>query len=258
MLDAVTRFSAHAARRAAGILFPSACAGCLSAVDRPGLLCGPCWSRLRLIEKPWCAVLGTPFSTEMGEDAVSPEAIAHPPPFRRARAAASYTGVARVLVQGLKYRDRPDLAPWMAEWMIRAGGELIGDAELVVPVPLHRLRFLSRRFNQSAELARTIAERTGVPFRPDAVRRVKATRRQVGLGIKERERNVRGAFRVPDEASPVVAGRQVLLVDDVYTTGSTVSAIARSLERSGAAAVDVLTFARVLPGDFLADEAAPI
>jgi len=242
----------------ARILFPPVCAGCRRLVSAPGTLCGECWPKLRLLERPWCEVMGTPFSHDMGEGFLSAEAIANPPPFRRARAAVSYEGVAQKIVLGLKYADRTELAPWMACWMARAGAELIADADIIVPVPLHRRRFLTRRFNQSAELARALGHLSGLPFAPEAVRRVKKTRQQVGLGAREREDNVRGAFHVPPEAEIKVRGRQVLLVDDVYTTGATVSAAARALKRSGAEAVDVLTFARVLTGDFRAEEPATI
>lgn len=234
----------------ARLLFPPVCAGCRRRVSEPGALCGTCWPGLRLLERPWCAVMGTPFTYEMGEGFLSAEAIANPPPFARARAAVVYSGVARRMVQGLKYADRTDLAPWMARWMLRAGAELLADAEVVVPVPLHRWRFLSRRYNQSAELARAIAGLSGLPFEPAAVRRVKRTRKQVGLALGERQENVRAAFAVPPDGEIAVRGRRVLVVDDVYTTGATVSSVTRALKKAGAGAVDVLTFARVLPGDF--------
>lgn len=242
----------------ARLLFPPVCAGCRRQVSQPGALCGQCWPKLRFLEKPWCAVMGTPFSHEMGEGFLSAEAIANPPPFERARAAVAYTGVARRMVQALKYGDRTDLAPWMARWMSRAGSELLADADVVVPVPLHWRRFFMRRFNQSAELARAVAALSGKPFEPIAIRRVKVTRQQVGLGLTERQDNVRAAFKVPPEQDIKVRGRRVLVVDDVYTTGATVSSVAKALKRSGAPAVDVLTFARVLPGDFRADELDPI
>ena len=242
----------------ARLLFPPVCAGCRRMVSQPGALCGACWPKLRFLERPWCAVMGTPFTHDMGEGFLSAEAIANPPPFERARAAVAYSGVARQMVQGLKYTDRTDLAPWMARWMVRAGAELIADADVVVPVPLHWRRFLSRRFNQSAELARAIAGLAHLPFEPTAIRRVKLTRQQVGLALGSGEDNVRAAFAVPPEAEIAVRGRRVLVVDDVYTTGATVSAVARALKKGGAAAVDVLTFARVLPGDFRADDQDPI
>ncbi|TWG90278.1 ComF family protein [Mesorhizobium sp. J18] len=240
------------------ILFPPVCLACHDHVVRPGTLCAGCWPAMRFLEKPWCEVMGTPFGHDMGEGFLSAEAIANPPPFARARAAVGYTGPARRMVQQLKFHDRTDLAPWMARWMLRAAGELIPDADLVVPIPLHRGRFLRRRFNQSAELARAFARLAGLPFDPVAVERIKGTRRQVGLGARERQDNVRGAFRVRPEKEIAVAGRRVVLVDDVYTTGATVSSVTRALKRAGARNVDVLTFARVLPGDFRPEDADTI
>ncbi len=261
LADRASKFKALPGRMvgwAAQLLFPPACAGCRRLVSEPGTLCGECWPKLRFLEKPWCPVMGTPFSYDMGEGFLSAEAIANPPPFERARSAVVYSGVARQMVQGLKYNDATNLAPWMARWMMRAGAELLPDAAVIVPVPLHWRRFLKRRFNQSAELARAVAQLSGKPFEPLALTRVKATRQQVGLGISAREDNLRGAFRVLPEHDILVRGRRVLLVDDVYTTGATAVASARALKRAGAAGIDVLTFARVLPGDFSADETQPI
>jgi ComF family protein len=202
--------------------------------------------------------MGTPFLRDMGEGFLCAEAIADPPPFARARAAVVYGGVASRMVQGLKYRDRTDLAPWMAGWMLRAGAELIADADLVVPVPLHWHRFFRRQFNQSAELGRALSRQAGLAFAPSALRRIKPTRQQVGLQRSQREENVRAAFHVPPEAELLLAGRRVLVIDDVYTTGATARAVSKALKKGGAAAVDVLTFARVLPGDFRPDGLATI
>ena len=231
------------------VLFPATCAGCRRHVAQPGTLCAACWPKLRFLERPWCAVMGTPFPYEMGAGFLSAEAIARPPPFDRLRSAAVYEGVAGRMVQALKYSDRTDLAPWMARWMLRAGAEFLPDADLILPVPLHRLRFWTRRFNQSAELARPLAKLAGIPFEPLGVERVKPTRRQVGLKLEERQRNVRAAFRVPPDMKGKIAGKRIVVVDDVYTTGATVGAVARILKRANAAQVDVLTFARALPRD---------
>ena len=259
MLAIKTRGGALFARTSS-ILFPPVCPGCRNLVQAPGTLCASCWPRIKFLERPWCEILGTPFAHDMGDGAVSPEAIANPPSFARARAAVSYTGAARQIVQNLKYRDRTDLAPWMAAWMLRAGSELLPDAELVVPVPLHRRRFFWRRFNQSAELGRHVARLAGLPFSAGAVERRKSTRQQVGLRANEREANVRGAFRVVDVAA--IRGRRVLVIDDVITTGATVAAVAKALKRAGASEVDVLAFARAIPGDmsgdFLPTGATPI
>ena len=261
MADRAVEFKAKLEALAAWpgrILFPPACLACASHVARPGSLCPACWRETVFLEPPWCAVLGIPFTHEMGDGAVSPAAIADPPPYGRARAAVSYRGVARRLVQGLKYRDRTDLAPWMAVWMARAGAELLAGAELIVPVPLHRRRFFLRRFNQSAELARALAAQSGIGFRSDLVARVRSTRQQVGLKARERAENVHGAFAVTKAGAALLRGRNIVLVDDVITTGATVAAAAKALLRGGAARVDVVAFARALPGDFLQDDQAPI
>jgi ComF family protein len=129
--------------------------------------------------------------------------------------------------------------------MARAGAEIVTDADLIVPVPLHRARLWWRRFNQSAALAFAVGTAAGKPVEAMALKRVRATRRQVGLGPRERQVNVRGAFRVADRYKDAIAGRKILLVDDVYTTGATAKAVTRLLKRAGAADVDVLVFARV-------------
>ncbi len=254
----IKHFTASLAGPVSRLLFPPVCPGCRKQVREPGTLCPACWPEIRFIEPPLCQVLGTPFAFEVGDQAVSPAAIADPPPFARARAAVAYAGVARQLVQNLKYSDRTDLAPWMARWMARAGAELLRDADIVVPVPLHRRRFFTRQFNQSAELARNVAVFSNVQFEPSALARVKSTRQQVGLLAKERAANVKGAFAVPDQQRIEVAGRNVLLVDDVFTTGATVRAATKALLKAGARQVDVLTFALALPGDFLPEDADTI
>jgi ComF family protein len=158
-----------------------------------------------------------------------------------------YGDVTRRLVHQLKYYDRPDLAQLMAAAMQRAGRALFYETDLIVPVPLHWRRLWQRRFNQAAVLASGLARLTGVSCDALVVTRVKATRQQVGLSAGRREENMRGAFRVPDGMRPKIASKRVLLVDDVYTSGSTAKAAAQALLRGGAAAVDVLTFARVAP-----------
>jgi len=236
-----------ASRLVASVLFPDTCLACRMHVAARGTLCPDCWGRLHFIAEPICAVTGTPFQHEFGDNMVSAEALADPPPYRRARAAVLHDGIARQLVQRLKYGDQAELAPWMAQWMLRAGRDLVGDCDIVVPVPLHPRRYLARRYNQSAELARAIAAESGLAFEPEALARIKPTRQQVGLTATQRRANVRGAFRVRPEREIAVSGRSILLVDDVYTTGATISAAAKVLLRAGAADVDVLTFSRVIP-----------
>lgn len=236
-----------ASRIVASVLFPDTCLACHMHVAARGTLCPDCWDRLHFIAEPVCAVTGTPFQHEFGDNMISAEALADPPPWRRARAAVLHDDIARQLVQRLKYGDQTELAPWMAQWMLRAGRTLVPECDVVVPVPLHARRYLARRYNQSAELARAIAAKAGLAFEPAALTRIKATRQQVGLTATQRQANVRGAFRVDAGSEIAGSGRSVLLVDDVFTTGATISAATKVLLRAGAANVDVLTFSRVVP-----------
>ncbi|WP_158811959.1 ComF family protein [Beijerinckia sp. L45] len=232
------------------LAFPPSCLACRKATDASNALCPACWSAIRFIDRPFCERLGTPFAVDLGaEGLLSPEAIANPPVYARARAVARFDdGPARSLVHRLKYGDRLELARTMGAWMARAGDELLTEADVLMPVPLHRGRLARRRFNQAALLARTISERTGVPMEAFALTRVKPTPPQVGLTRTQRAANVQGAFRVPAEARGAVAGKAVVLVDDVMTSGATINAASRAVLRGGAKRVDVLVFARVVVG----------
>lgn len=227
------------------LLVPAGCLACNRPAARHGGLCASCWQDMHFVERPYCEVLGLPFDHDHGEGAVSPAAMADPPPFDRLRCAVVYGDAARLLVSGLKFADRTELAPWMAHWMLVAGRQLIGDCQMAVPVPLHWFRLHQRRYNQSAELARNLCARIALEFRPEVLVRSRATRQQVGLSAGDRERNVQGAFRVPVENRPILEGRRILLVDDVHTSGATARACARALLRAGAGGVDVLVFASV-------------
>jgi ComF family protein len=157
-----------------------------------------------------------------------------------------YDEVARSLVHALKYGDRHDLAPIMGRWMTRAGRALLAEADALVPVPLHWRRLWVRRFNQSALLALAISKESGVAVAGHALKRIKPTVQQVGLSQSERALNVQGAFTVSAQSRPSIAGRRLVLVDDVLTSGATTDACARALLRAGANSVDVLVFARVV------------
>ena len=227
------------------VALPQLCPTCREPVDGAGL-CPACWSKLSFIAPPYCERLGIPFPFDGGPGLLSMEAIADPPAYHRARAAVRYDDIARKLVHALKYGDRLDLAPAMGRWMANAGRELLADADAILPVPLHWRRQWARRFNQSALLAEIIAKASGRVVAHGALKRVKATQQQVGLDKSGRAQNVQGAFRVPDVGKAEVAGRKLVLVDDVLTSGATADACARALLRAGAASVDVLVFARVV------------
>lgn len=248
-----TRLFAHAGKAAKTVLraaidaiYPPTCSGCAKQLAEPGALCGTCWNNVRFIEKPYCPVLGTPFSTDIGEGMLSARAISNPPAYSRARAAVAYHGLALRFVHGLKFQDRQDNATWMADWMARAAPDLIEDADVIVPIPLHWRRLVLRRFNQSALLAQNIANDGQKSFSPSALKRVKATVSQRGLMAKDRAANLKNSFTVPDDRVMAIHGRRVLLIDDVITTGSTIEEATKALLKAGAVNVDVLAFAMVL------------
>ncbi|WP_245480418.1 ComF family protein [Neorhizobium sp. NCHU2750] len=228
------------------MVYPPVCLSCGALTGRHGGVCAACWSGVRFIERPYCEVLGLPFSYDPGPGMLSAQAIADPPVFARLRAAAIFDGAARAMVHGLKYRDRGDLAPVMAGWMERAGQDCLAGCDAILPVPLHRTRFALRKFNQAAELARHLSGRTGTPYLPAALVRTKRTQRQVGLTARARQDNVRAAFAIAAGHEAEVFGKRLVLIDDVYTTGATVSAATRALKKAGATEVSVLTFAMAL------------
>src|SRR5216683_717205 len=225
------------------LALPRLCPSCRDLVTDDGL-CPTCWGKLAFIAPPYCPRLGIPFVYDPGPGILSMQAIADPQAYNRARAAVRFEDVSRKLVHAFKYGDRLDLAPLMGRWMAHAGRELLEEADALVPVPLHWRRMWARRFNQSAALAKIVSQASGVAVVGDALKRVKPTLQQVGLTASERALNVQGAFAVADRSR--VAGGRLILIDDVLTSGATIDACARALNRAGAAAVDVLVFARVV------------
>ena len=237
----------QAARASLDVLLPPQCLACDALVSAPGALCHACWDGAVFISAPLCAACGTPFEFDHGPDALCGACVRDRPRIDRARAVLVYNDVSRNLATGLKYRDRTHAAPALGDWLARAGRELVADAKLIAPVPLHRGRLWRRRFNQSALLARAIAKNTGgePALCLDLLHRTRATPSQGGLNAAERRRNVRGAFSINARRRDAIAGARILLVDDVFTTGATLDACAAALLKSGAVAVDALVLARV-------------
>lgn len=229
------------------LLLPPQCLSCRQVVATPGTLCGACFSKLRFLSAPCCAACGMPFEFDPGgTDALCGNCVRKRPSYDRARAVFRYDDASRGLILAFKHGDRIDATPAYARWLARTGDALIADAGLIAPVPLHWTRLFHRRYNQSALLANALARLTGRPAAPDLLRRRRRTPSQGGLGRAERVRNVRGAFAVRAASRMAVAGRRILLVDDVLTTGATAEACADALLDAGASAVDVLTLARVV------------
>ncbi|MDV3455950.1 ComF family protein [Sphingomonas sp. HF-S4] len=232
--------------RLADLALPPRCPGCGEVTPADHRFCARCWGRLRFLGPPWCAACQLPFDYDRGEDARCAECMADPPPHDGVRAAVAYGEVAREVALKLKYSGRLACAQTMARAMARL---MPADAELLVPVPLHRWRIWSRGFNQAALIAAALSRASGVPADAELLRRVKATPVLRGLGPRGRAKAVAGAFALADGARQKLAGKTVILVDDVHTSGATANACARLLKRGGAGKVILLCWARVLEGE---------
>jgi len=249
MFQPVARFAAESLRYSADLVLPAVCVSCATPVTRHNLLCAKCWGGLVTITPPYCDKLGIPLPGYEGAGPhISTLALINPPVFERARAACVYGGVIRQLIVRLKFEDRHEPLPLFVRLMREAGRELLADADVIVPVPLHRFRLLQRRFNQSALLAKGLSRASGVPASVTALKRTKRTKAQVGLQHDARQTNVAKAFEVGSGGGRAVAGKRVLLIDDVVTTGATANACATALLSAGARAVDVLAVALVWQG----------
>ncbi len=236
----LTQAFRRAAERAAGILFPDRCAACRTPLRHDDvILCADC--RETLVELPpgHCPVCALPDTGGI----VCPDCAALPPPFTRTRAGFIYGAAIADAIRRLKYQDAPQTARRLAALCIGAAREDVVWCGLLVPVPLHPSRLHERGFNQSALLARALAQKISPAKKaaPFALRRIRATRAQVGQSASDRQLNVRGAFWADER---IVRGQKILLVDDVMTTGATAREAAKALNGAGAAEVRVFCAAR--------------
>ncbi|MCH8858104.1 MAG: ComF family protein [Proteobacteria bacterium] len=234
-------------RRMLDLLYPPLCVACNTQVNEPHSLCADCWGKISFLGGACCAACGLPFEIDAGDETLCGACHARSRDFDRARALLHYDEGSKRLVLAFKYSDRLDHGPAFVRWMERTGRSLLAESDLVVPVPLHRWRLWRRRYNQAAVLAKGLARLSGKPFAPLLLERTRPTPSQGAMpSAKARRRNVLGAFRVPPAKRGLLKERNVLLVDDVFTTGATLDACARALKRAGAARVDALTLARVV------------
>ena len=245
-MAAIVDSAARAGRVILNTLLPPRCLRCAGAVDRPGALCPICWAAISFLGPPQCACCGYPFEFNPGEGALCASCIRQRPVYRRARSVFRYDDASKDLVLGFKHADRTEGAPEYGRWLARAAADMLSDIDLIAPVPLHWWRLFRRRYNQAAMLALALSRASGVPAVPDLLIRQRATPSQGRLGPADRRRNVRGAFAVSPRRRHLIDARSLLLVDDVLTTGATAEACAETLLRAGAAAVDLLTLARVV------------
>jgi ComF family protein len=227
-------------RAALDFALPPRCAGCGIITEDVHSFCAECWKQIEFLGDGGCLICGIPLIAT--EEATCGACLAVQPRITRTRAAVAYDDMSRGLAIRLKYGRKVAIARTMARFM----APLVGSSEdtVLVPVPLHRSRLWARGFNQSALIARELSRRLGVPANATVLRRTRRTPPLKGMSPQQRRKTVGGAFAVKDKEA--VAGRRVILVDDVLTTGSTADACARALQRAGAARVELVSWARVV------------
>lgn len=228
------------------VLYPPQCISCAAQVTSDFGLCGDCWRKTPFIAGLVCDRCGVPLpGGEAGEVAVCDDCMMIARPWGQGRSALLYRDNARSLVLALKHGDRMDLARPAAGWLLRAARPILRPGMLVVPVPLHWFRLLRRRYNQAALLSKELAGLAGIAHCPDALVRRRTTGTQEGRTRDGRFANMSDAFKVPRHRSALIEDREVLLVDDVMTSGATFSAATEALFSAGARSVDVVALARV-------------
>jgi ComF family protein len=232
---------------ALNLLFPPLCMVCREQVGMAGSLCAACWQKIGFLDGPCCESCGLPFEFDPGAGTLCAACQARAPAFDKARAVMRYDEASKAPILALKHADRLDHVPGFARWLMRSGGALLNEADVIIPVPLHGRRLWTRRYNQAAELTRALARLSGKPAQNRVLLRARPTPSQGEMpSAQARRRNVQGVFAIEAKSRPLVYGKIVLLIDDVLTTGATVEACARALKRAGARKVHVLALARVV------------
>lgn len=239
----------RAGRMALNGVMPPLCPVTQEAVSTPAVLGPAAWAAMHFIDEPYCKSCGVPFAAEYGAGVECPSCIADPPDFDGARGAVVYNDASHKLIVGFKHSDHTELTPIFAKWMMRIAAGLATRDSILVPIPLHRRRLAGRRYNQSALLASAMARRCGAFVALGGLARLRATPPQKNLSAEARRRNVAGAFALGRHiGKAAIRGAHIILVDDVLTTGATLSSAARTLKKAGAAKVSALVLARVVKG----------
>jgi ComF family protein len=224
------------------LVYPDQCVSCGALVEGAHGLCPVCWADTPFVRGLACDACGQPVLGDRADGvAICDDCLEMPRPWDKGRAALLYEGAARRMILRLKHGDRTDLARPAARWLAEAGRDILVPETLLIPVPVHWTRLFARRYNQAAELARALSSLSGLDLAHDALIRNRKTPAQDGLGIDSRFANTEHAIR----ATRPLTGRAVVLIDDVMTSGATLTAASQACLAAGATRVSVLVLARV-------------
>ncbi len=230
------------------IVLPPSCLFCKNPVqsfDTPQL-CGDCWKDIHFISKPYCNICGTPM--EYGEeDQICLGCMQTKPSYDYLRSSIIYEKLGRELIINFKHYDQPNLGKIMSKWLLHTINELPEFNRLntiIIPVPMHWKKIFMRKYNQASILAQLVAREFGIDYVPDFLIRTKFTKSQESLGTKERLLNIKGTFACNRKYIRHITSKEIILVDDVHTTGATINECSRVLKQAGAIKVSVITVAR--------------
>ena len=222
-------------------LIPSRCLGCNNILYEDQQICPSCWKQIDFISEPFCQICHMPFAFDSVMEQICQYCADEQPPFTKAYAPFVYGGLGAGLILRLKHTDHMHISKILAQWMANCDKEMLKQCDVLIPVPIHWTRLLSRRFNQAAVLSHAITKLTGIPTESRALKRIKSTPPQGHMNKADRKNNVKGAFKIMKD----ITGKTVLLIDDVFTTGATINECAKVLIKGGAKEVYVLTAAKV-------------
>lgn len=236
--------------RAVDTVLPPRCVVTGEMVDRQGMIAPSAWAELDFIADPICDACGFPFDFEVEKGSLCASCLDRSPPYETARAALKYNDSSRNMILRFKHADQTHNVLAFMPWLQTAGREMLEEADMLIPVPLHRWRLMQRRYNQAAIIAQALGKKTHIPVMVNGFRRIRSTPSQGYLKSHERHKNVKRAFALDEKRMAEIKGKTIILIDDVHTTGATVKECTKALLKAGGAKVHVLTLARVVHEEF--------
>jgi ComF family protein len=238
------------------IIFPSHCLSCEKIISGEGVFCSHCWQKLQFITEPKCKICCHPFEFKVTDEMLCAPCLTNPPAYDKALTVFAYNQIIKKIIGKFKYNDATFTAKKLAPFLLNKVRHELNEIDLIVAVPLHKKRLRLRKFNQSLLLCRAMLQQVPtikfpvcpveIKFYPDFLLRIKNTKAQVELRRKQRKKNLNSAFAVNKKYFQSLAGKRILLVDDVITTGATLNNCAKVLKKMGAQKVIVLTVAKTV------------